>query len=99
MSRPSEEVIQALTDTEIGEHFNTKNHWNNEEWFGAITHVSGTGKYRFNQFGRTGFAHWQYRFKNKDEAIEFLCRCSHTLHQVRKGDGQYEVRTYYMEGF
>ena len=99
MSRPSEEVIQALTDTEIGEHFNTKNHWNNEEWFGAISQVFGTGKYRFNQLGRTGFAHWQYRFKNKDEAIAFICRFTNHLSQVRKGDGQYEVRTYYMEGF
>ena len=80
-------------------HYNTLNHWNNEAWFGNICSVSGTGKYRFNQIGTTGFAHWQHRFKSKDDAIEFLCYSPHRMVQVKEGDGQYEVRTTYMEGY
>ncbi len=80
-------------------HYHTLNHWNNEDWFGHICMVSGTGKYRFNQIGSTGFAHWQHRFKSKDDAIAFLCRSPHQLIQVKEGDGQYEVRTTYMEGY
>ena len=75
------------------------NHWNNEEWFGSMCQVSGTGKYRFNQLGTDGFAWRQYRFKSKDEAIEFLCMGMHRFVQVKEGDGQYEVRTAYMEGY
>lgn len=79
--------------------FNTLNHWNNEEWFGLVCMVYGTGKYRFNQYGTDGFAHWQYRFTSKDAAIEFLCRAHQRLVQVFEGDGQYEVRQNYMEGY
>ena len=105
---PSEETITRLRTTEITsyvqndvvmEHYDTKNHWNNEEWFGSTCDVSGTGKYRFNQLGTDGFAYTQYRFSNKDDAIQFLCNCQHRMVQVEEGDGQYEVRTYYMEGY
>ena len=105
---PSEETITRLRTTDImtyvqndvvKQHYDTKNHWNNEEWFGAITSVSGKGKYRFNQLGTDGFAYSQYRFSNKDDAIQFLCNCQHRLVQVEEGNGQYEVRTYYMDGY
>lgn len=78
----------------------TLNHWNHEEWFGNMTNVSGKGKYRFNQYGRYGFAHWQYRFTTKDEAIEWLCHSrQYPVRQVTDTDAQYHVRTYYMEGY
>jgi hypothetical protein len=102
---PSEATILRLMNTEIKRtpdgtpHYNTLNHWNNEEWFSSITNVSGTGKYRFNQLGTDGFAWRQTRCKSKDEAIEMLCTSPHRLVQVKEGDGQYEVRTYYMEGY
>jgi len=80
-------------------HYNTLNHWNNEEWFGSKAIVYGTGKYRFNQIGTDGFAWSQYRFNSKDDAMAYLCRCPHQLIQVKEGDGQYEVRTTYMEGY
>ncbi len=109
-TRLSPARIEELTNVEIEmilkhdgsghyPNYNTLNHWNNEEWFGHICHVSGTGKYRFNQIGTTGFAHWQHRFTSKDAAIEFLCRGMHTFVQVKEGEGQYEVRTTYMEGY
>tara|TARA_R110001592_G_scaffold45387_2_gene145091 strand:+ start:576 stop:905 length:330 start_codon:yes stop_codon:yes gene_type:complete len=93
--------IEYITygDGSVEPHYNTLNHWNNEAWYGHICHVSGTGKYRFNQIGTTGFAHWQHRFSSKDDAIEFLCRGMHQFVQVKEGDGQYEVRTTYMEGY
>lgn len=84
---------------EMVANYQTQNHWNNEEWFGSICQVSGTGKYRFNQLGTDGFAWRQYRFNNKDDAIEFLCMGMHRFVQVKEGDGQYEVRTTYMEGY
>lgn len=93
--------IEYIThaDGSVEPHYNTLNHWNNEAWFGNICTVSGTGKYRFNQLGTDGFAHWQHRFKSKDEAIEFLCYSPHRLVWVKEGDGQYEVRQNYMEGY
>ena len=97
--------IEELKNVEIkytpdGEpHYNTLNHWNNEEWFGSLCNVSGTGKYRFNQVGTDGFAWSQMRFKNKDDAIAYLCHGVQRYYQVKEGDGQYEVRTYYMEGY
>lgn len=78
----------------------TLNHWNNEDWFSSKTTVSGKGKYRFNQYGRTGFAHWQYRFQTKDEAIQWLCHGRpYSVQQVDDTHPQYHVRTYYMEGY
>lgn len=93
--------IKALSPERILEMIDshTPNHWNNEEWFGSICMVSGTGKYRFNQYGRTGFAHWQHRFNNKDDAIEWLCHAPNRVVQVKEDDGQYEVRTKYMDGY
>lgn len=104
----SPERIEELKNVEIriipfGDelipHYQDLNHWNNEKWFGSTCNVSGTGKYRFNQLGTDGFAWRQSRFKNKDDAIQFICNCQHRLVQVKEGDGQYEVRTYYMEGY
>ncbi len=54
--------------------------------------LSGTGKYRFNQYGTDGFAYWQYRFKTKDAAIEWLCHSRpQNLRRVDPTDPQYEV--------
>ena len=55
------------------------------------TRVFGTGKYRFNQYGRDAHPHWQYRFNTKDEAIKFLCRHSQTVYWLKKGQEGYEV--------
>ena len=97
----SDATIQAFSEiTPNLDNHATLNHWNNEDWFGAKTTVSGKGKYRFNQYGRTGFAHWQYRFTNKDEAIQWLCSSRpYQVTQVTDTDAQYHVRTNYMEGF
>ena len=75
----------------------TWTHWNHPDWMGSICQISGTGKYRFNQYGTDGFAYWQYRFKTKDEAITFLCMQSNPVNQVFAGHPQYEVRDYYLE--
>tara|TARA_R100001509_G_C4818091_1_gene198828 strand:+ start:42 stop:329 length:288 start_codon:yes stop_codon:yes gene_type:complete len=54
--------------------------------------VSGTGKYRFNQYGRNGFAWRQTRFKNKDKAIEWLCiQRPYSVVRVMPDNPQYEV--------
>lgn len=74
-----------------------KNQWNNPEWAGHICMVSGSGKYRFNQYGTTGFAHWQHRFKTKDAAIEWLSRSTQMVQRVYPDHPQYEVRTYYLD--
>ena len=92
LHKPSEENISRMMITDKTVELNQ---WNNEDWFGHTCMVSGTGKYRFNQYGTTGFAHWQYRFSTKDAAISWLCWTRGvTVRRVEKDHPQYEVRTY-----
>jgi hypothetical protein len=79
-----------------GPNPSTWTHWTHPDWFGQMTTVHGTGKYRFNHFGSDGFTYWQYRFKSKDEAIEFLSMQGNRLYWVKPDHPQYEVRQEYM---
>ena len=93
-------IVDLLSAVEIVEgDFRTLNHWNNPAWLNSICQVHGTGKYRFNFFGSDGFAYTQYRFKSKDEAIQFLCSHQNRLVQVTESNGyqgQYHVRQHYL---
>jgi len=54
--------------------------------------VSGTGKYRFNQYGTDGFAYRQWRFKTKDAAMDYLARwTSVPVYRVKPDQPQYQV--------
>lgn len=86
----SQERQDELASIPLTPH--TRNHWNEPEWSLKKTMVSGSGKYRFNQYGTDGFAYWQYRCKTKDEAIDFLCLQGMRLYRVKEGDPQYDVR-------
>lgn len=79
-----------------GPNPSTWTHWTHPDWFGQMTTVHGTGKYRFNHFGSDGFTYWQYRFNSKDEAIEFLTMQGHRLYWVKPDHPQYEVRQEYL---
>ncbi len=73
----------------------TWNQWNHIDWIGNKTQISGSGPYRYNQYGTTGFAHWQHRFETKDDmirALEWECR---QVRVVEIGDPQYQVREDY----
>ena len=55
--------------------------------------VSGSGPYRFNQYGTDGFAWRQFRFKTKDEAMEYLgdFARSFPLRRIKPEQPQYQV--------
>ena len=55
--------------------------------------VIGSGPYRFNQYGTDGFAYSQFRFKTKDEAMEYLgdFARSFPLRRVKPDQPQYKV--------
>ena len=55
--------------------------------------VCGTGKYRFNQYGTDGFAWRQFRFKTKDDAMEYLGDFARDfpLRRVKPDQPQYQV--------
>ena len=70
-----------------------KTQWNTWDFNCSTCQIMGKGKYRFNQYGRTGFAHRQYRFQTKDAAIDFLSWSRpYPLRQVKPNNPQYEVR-------
>lgn len=84
--------------TFVQEDSYTWNQWNNPDWVLQTCSIMGEGTYRVNQYGRGGFAHWQYRFKTKDDMLKALCNMNNQGCQiVEKGHPQYEVRDYYAD--
>lgn len=68
--------------------------WENPDWKNSSCEIQGSGKYRFNQYGTTGFAWRQFRFRTKDEAMSYLAGFPLSLRRVMPDHPQYNVQVW-----